>query len=603
MARNKPRKQSNKKTPTKLVDIELDFVKDAIPQKKDVGLEVVNPEMMSGTKVSVPSARLTEEKKFDHNAGFYIEIHRGNIFHYFSSALVAPSKYFERRAFEDVQSRYNDFLILANGTSVALDENVVLLEIELLAEEMNALEVVGSIAYLSSALPITRVKKIVAINEKVKKSIISDALLFNGGFIPEKLFSITSVEKSYDLKFIQAPQKVIEDISVKIKHFNHVLGLFAFLRSYTLLVADKTSTYKTLPDHFFYAMQALDSNFGSQIVPKTLIHEFYSFLFNENTPSDKQLLKWIFDRIKADDNFHDDDVKEFQKVFSSLKDENMQAEQVKTIFSSLRQSLERKSILSTIELSKSKSALPLYTFAFLRNYANLSSIEVARRDIPNVYSSLYGEYAFSLLGYFYGYASLKNNDERLLLANPAIAYFKLAEKKPAIKFQLESAFDHAIINQVYHKVFGGQVPEIENVDGKLLSDSHQTLPGDAFEIAMQSFGLIDIDYKRILVKPILRPEPQVDKASLPDLTTELSRTPERISYHSELAVLCRRLGMKAVIVNDPMTNLLQMNLTEIMQSSFYQKSELLSRLKDKRSGVSEQEVRLRLQLAIIVGEL
>ena len=603
MARSKNKRPNTNKKPEKPAEFLLVVVPEAASPSKEVELEVLNPEVMDKPTADNPSDWKIKGAAFDLSSLIYLEIHRGNIFHYFSSAMLAPASYFERRAFEDVQSRVKDYMLLANGSSVEQNDNIVLLQLELTEEEKNALDIQGSVAYLARAVPVTRICKIIAISEKVKKSIISDALVFSGGFIPEKLFSISIAERNYDIGSVKFPKAPAVNQRHKIKRFDHMLGLFAFLRNYSLLVSDKTSLYKSLPDHFVYAMQALNPKFGSQIVPQNSISDFYAFLFNENTPSDKPLLKWIFERIAVDDNFHDQDTTVFEKVFSLAGDEITQTGLASTIFESLRQGLERKSILSVIEISKSKSALPLYIFAFLRNYANLNSIEIARRDIPNVVSPLYGEYAFALLGYFYGYAVLKNTDEKITLANPAIAHFKLNERKSAIKFHLESDFDCAVIDQVYQKVFGGNLAEVANIEGKLLTDNRQTLPGDLFEVGVQSFELIDTAYMRISVKSIAQAETQPASSPQIDVRKELPRVPERIAYLSDLGMLCRRMGLAPISTLDQQTNLLLLSPAELVNKSYYKKSDMLKKLEERKSPVGLEELKTRLLLAKMSGEL
>ncbi|UZJ63201.1 hypothetical protein OKW96_11800 [Sphingobacterium sp. KU25419] len=102
--------------------------------------------------------------------------------------------------------------------------------------------------------------------------------------------------------------------------------------------------------------------------------------------------------------------------------------------------------MQAIDELKAKSGLPLYIFAFLRNYGNLNSIDVAWRDLSYVYSSSFGEYAFALLGYFYGYKNLRDTDGRLGSSEIASAFVK---GKAAVKFQLRTRFDYTVIEFVF----------------------------------------------------------------------------------------------------------------------------------------------------------
>lgn len=538
------------------------------------------------------------DASFDPTSDIFLEIHRGNIFHYFSSGAIAPARYYKHRAFLDPQSQNQYSLVLANGRFSESDLDQVLLQVDLSELEKSKLQVNGGVAYLTSVLPITRITKILVSSENNRKSIIKDALLFNGGFIPEKLVSVKKEIARVSIHSVQGLIGKELDLSSDLRRYDQMLGLFAFLRNYHLLVADKTNIYKTFPDHFILAMQSIEPKFASNILPNHSISDFYSFLFAQNTPSDKHLLKWIFERIGIDENFHNDDISEFQKVLFSVKDEENQEGYMKLILDSLKQGLERKSILPKVETFKSKAALPIYLFSFLRNYGNLNNIEVARKDIGNVFSSNYGEYAFALLGYFYGYSNLRNSDERIISANPAISFLQLNEKKHPIKFQLESSFDHAVIDLVYQKTFGRRDNPISNLEGRFNAETTFLVAGN-YTLHERAFSLIDIDYRRIEIKAEAKDNVLKEKEQKNDINSDFAQVPEQIPYLSDLGVLCRQLGLKETSPLKVRDNILNFSLTEINNNSYYLKSDLLKKLQESKRNISEEELSLRLRLTKI----
>lgn len=538
------------------------------------------------------------DARFDPSSDIFLEIHKGNIFHYFSSGAIAPAKYYKHRAFLDPQSQNQNSLVLANGRFSESDHDQVLLQVELYELEKSKLHVDGGVAYLTSVLPITRITKVLVSSENSRKSIINDALLFNGGFIPEKLVSVKKEIARVSIHSVQGLIGKELDLSSDFRRYDQMLGLFAFLRNYHLLVADRTNIYKTLPDHFILAMQSIEPKFASNILPNHSISDFYSFLFAQNTPPDKHLLKWIFERIGTDENFHNDDISEFQNVLFSVKDEENQEDYMKLILDSLKQSLERKSILSKVETFKSKATLPIYLFSFLRNYGNLNAIEVARKDIENVFSSNYGEYAFALLGYFYGYFNLRNSDERITSANPAIRFLQMNEKKHPIKFQLESSFDRTVIDLVYQKIFGGKDNPVSNLEGRFNAETTFVVAGN-YTLHERSFSLIDIEYKRIEIKVEAKNDMRKEKEHKNDVNSDFAQVPEQIPYLSDLGVLCRRLGLRETLALKVRDNILTCSLTEINNNSYYLKSDLLKKLKESKQTISEEELSLRLRLTKI----
>jgi hypothetical protein len=428
---------------TSLVNEPL-ITKDSEHKSIEIELEITNP-INSEKSIQINEDLDSQELKskdpitsfspFDFKKPLYIEIHRGNIFHYFASGLITPSKYISNRAFPDLQSIQNDALLVGNGCSNSESEDLVLLEIQISESEKNAFVVSDNFAFLFQPLPTSRIKNIYVTNESVRSTILSDSLVFDGGYIPENLIKVVLPIKLEKNKYDTSENTVLDklDYTTKVNKFDRTLGLLAFIRNYNLLLSDKTNSYKTLPNHFFYAVQAIDSSFGADIVPNNIISEFYSWLFNDNCPQDKQLLKWLFERLYVFNNFNDSDTKEFESIFNRNSNDLENEKTIRQVFFGLTKNMERKSVLETIESIKSKSALPLYLFSFLRNYANLNSIEIARRDITSVYSPQYGEYAFALLGYFIGYKNLRNSDERISNTNSILKLLGNVPAKPPIK--------------------------------------------------------------------------------------------------------------------------------------------------------------------------
>lgn len=526
---------------------------------------------------------------FDSNLPVFLEIHKGNIYHYFSTAIIAPSKYYTNRAFSDMQSFDLNQVVLANTPSLSDHEENVLLQLELEDSEIAKLLSHGLFSLMDFPVPITRVKAIYVRNNTVRDNIINDSILFNGGFIPESLLKVNfplSGQK-FDLSSVVDSRPSI-NYTKKLAKFNSILGLFAFLRNYSYLICSRTGVYKTLPDHFFLAMQAIDNEFGSDIVNNKSLSEFYSFLFDENCPDNKKLLQWIFTRINIGENFNDDDVRDFAEVYNNLRDESVPYDKIRKIFSSLTNALERKNALKAIDGLKSKSTLPLYIFAYLRNYGNLNSIEISRRDISSVYSSLLGEYAFAALGYFYGYAALKNTDERQTTDSVTIKSSSEVSTKPAIKFKMDSEFDHAVIELVFNKVFGGYLRRLSNFQGSNIEDSHRLSQELGSEISVQKYALIGITYEKITARS-LTPK----KENPYDV---LSTLPENIPYKSEFGFLCQKLGMTP---RAPSThaNVYSMNMMELLSCSTFLKSELMSSLRNPKSRINEEELESRILLA------
>jgi hypothetical protein len=573
------------------------ITKESEQKSMEIELEITNPINLEKTFKIKEDSDIQELKSkisnisfslFDFKKPLYIEIHRGNIFHYFASGLITPSKYISNRAFPDLQSIQNDALLVGNGCSNSESEDLVLLEIQISEADKNAFVVKDNFAFLFQPLPTSRIKNIFVKNQSVKSTIISDSLVFDGGYIPENLiksvFPIKLEKNKYDISENIVLDKV--DYTSKVNKFDRILGLLAFIRNYNLLLSEKTNSYKTLPNHFFYAIQAIDSSFGVEIVPNNIISEFYSWLFNDNCPQNKQLLKWLFERLYVFNNFNDSDTKEFESLFYRNSNDSDNEKFVRQVFFGLSKNMERKGVLDTIETMKSKSALPLYLFSFLRNYANLNSIEIARRDITTVYSPQFGEYAFALLGYFIGYKNLRNTDERIGNSNSIIKLLGNIPAKPPIKFQLTTEFDYLIMELVYNYSFYGKISPLN-----MSSISIENIAKEN----KSSTNLVNSEYRfreALLHGKLYQTISPSDP--LADILPLLSKLPKDIPLLSEFGWYCYKLGikMKPFSLND-----VDFTIKSILKIVGYSKDDLIFFIESNRKRIDVEELKTRINLS------
>ena len=563
----------------KSIEIELEIT-NPINNEKSIQIKEDSEKQELDSKVSTDSLL-----PFDFKKPLYIEIHRGNIFHYFASGLITPSKYISNRAFPDIQSIQNDALLVGNGCSNSESEDLVLLEIQISESEKNVFVLSYNFAFLFQPLPTSRIKNIFVKNESVKSTIISDSLVFDGGYIPEYLikgvFPISLEKNKYDISENIVLDKV--DYASKVNKFDRILGLLAFIRNYNLLLSEKTNSYKTLPNHFFYAIQAIDSKFGVEIVPNNIISEFYSWLFNNNCPQDKPLLKWLFERLSVFNNFNDSDTKEFESLFYRNSNDSDNEKFVRQVFFGLSKNMERKGVLDTIETMKSKSALPLYLFSFLRNYANLNSVEIARRDITTVYSPQFGEYAFALLGYFIGYKNLRNTDERISNTNSIIKLLGNIPAKPPIKFQLTTEFDYLIIELVYNYSFYGKISP-----SNMSSISVENIATEK----KSSVNLENSEYRfreNLLHGKLYQTVSAFDP--LAEIIPLLSKLPKDIPLLSEFGWYCYKIGikMKPFSLSD-----VDFSIKSILKIVGYSKDDLISFIESNRKRIDIEELKTRI---------
>ncbi|PXY46497.1 hypothetical protein [Flavobacterium hydrophilum] len=559
---------------------------------KEVQLEITNNIGIEKTTEIEKNFNLKAENLnnsgFDFKKPLYLEIHRGNIFHYFASGLISPSQYISNRAFPDLQSIQKDALLFSNGCSNSNSDDIVLLEIQILKTEEKFFNIVDDFAFSFMPLPISRIRNIYVKKEIIKNSIVSDSLVFDGGYIPQLLIKVNYPSKLRKNKYDIVNQNVSakEDHTSKINKFDRILGLLAFVKNYNILISEKTNSYTTISNHFFYAIQSIDSSFGCEIIQNASISEFYSWLFDDNCPSDKKLLKWLFERLDVLNNFNDNDTKEFEVIFDNNSNETEYEKIIRQVFFGLRKNIERKGVLAIIETMKSKSALPLYLFSYLRNYANLNSIEIARRDITTVFSSQFGEYAFAILGYFFGYKNLRNTDERFSNSNFIFKLLNNLPVKPPIKFQLTTEFDYKILELVYAHSFSDSdnYSNLNNLNIKNIIREKKT----GVNLNSSEYLIIEEILYGKLYQKVTPNDP------LSDLITMLTTLPNNIPLLSEFGWYCYKLGvkMKPFSLND-----IDFSISSLLKSIGYLKEDFILFIENNKKIIDTEELKVRIRLS------
>ena len=394
---------------------------------------------------------LSESTAFDASAPLYMQINANNIFRYFASALISP-RYSDSSNFADIQSINPNVITLANGFIGNVQERTVLIELELNASETGQLTIDNGVAFFEKPLPISRVKRILVSHKEITAEIISTAAVGDGGIIPEKLFSVFLPKHLlFPAPGVNVNEKNTPDQNLL---FDKILGALAYLKNYSILLAHKNSTVKTLTDHFLTAVKMLNQNYSWK-VENERVGNFYRILFGMNSV-DQPPLQWLVKRMLKAENFTDNDVFAFADLMATSQEDFFN--EARDLFNSLIKSLERKTAIREIPQLKNNEKFYLYLFAVLRQYGNINTEDksISRADLPELVFSGYGEYTFACLGFFYGYTELRNYEERLKLKDPIFDQVFVREKRLPLKFTLDTALELSLIESVYQYVFNEQ---------------------------------------------------------------------------------------------------------------------------------------------------
>lgn len=480
-----------------------------------------------------------KSKSFDFRKAIYLQLHKGNIYTIFSSAIIAPAKHIKNRAFADSQSLNENFLIFANHNISDLDDTQVLLEINFKASEENILNTVNAVAFSQQPLPISRIKKIYTASDSVKKDIVQTALTADGGIIPEQLVQASFPKELAQVEFINATTDTAKDYSSDLQRFDKILGAFSYLKNFSWLFVNKSDKLNVVPQHFFYMANAVSdfSDFKKQNNDRATL--FYRQLFGIQNEIEKPFLKWIFTRLNSDRNFTDSDTKDFGSAFlATIQNKDFQST-AKRLLNDLTDSLKRKKAIQEIWQQQESDKSFLYLFSFLRNYGNASTEDksTSRKDILEIITTdpFIGEYVFACLGYFYGYKLLRNFEEKININDKYISDFVELSRPLPLKFDLTTLFDYAIIESVYQLVFNGnpntdnfQFIESSSIKRELIRRANN-LPSEYTFTYEEILGKFNFMLKR--------------KSAIDDAIEQLNKVAEFIPVVSELGVYLLRNGV------------------------------------------------------------
>lgn len=550
-----------------------------------VGEENINVQLPSTKKQEeLLSEQQYVQKGFTFTMPVYLQVHIGNIYQIFGSAIISPAVSVNNRAFNDVQTTINTGFILSNGFIGQKDESTTLLCVNFRQEEQNDFKIQGAVAFYYKPLPISRVKSIYVSDERLKKQMIETALANDGGIIPEELiigrFPEDLKVSSYESQLNYATNT---NYDKELIRFDKILGSFAYLKNYAFLLINKTSLLTPLPDHYFFAAQALNDAPPLQIRKNERAVSFYKQLFKATNEIDNPLLNWLFKRINDNTNFSDQDVLTFGNVLVKTAKTNEFIEASKDILNALTKSLERKNTLSRIPELTDPDRFSLYLFAILRIYANLNTENksIARADLPEIITLSYGEYVFAMLGYFFGYKALRNFDEKLKIGDAVLAKYVDITKRIPIKFEMNSLLDYVIIESAYKTAFypnGGKI-ETDYIESNSIKKEYvrrpNTLPDDYTFNSNEVFGKYVYQLKR--------------KTIYEELDKYNNELPEEIAALSDLGVFCYRNGLPVYFSN---LSALINGKKPVSKFLFFKRDDILDAIKARKINASELKQRI-----------
>ena len=610
--RIKPNKEATtKKTKSeKEADKTGNLFVDHPEQKKEIPLEIRNnettvidykntnetieetPNIVEEPKVAIINSSLertslkdksnTTFEIFTIEKPIYIEVHKANLLQYLSSGIIFPSKYSSQKAFSDPQTFEPSTLLLSNGQFSKNESEYLLIEIASNAVDNSLLTKVSNYALYGGVIPISRIIKIFVATSEIKKKIMDDSSLRDGGLFPENLISVGLPNNLNQVEYEKTNNKSNIDFTEKLQQYDKILGLIAGSRNFSLLSFNQTHSFKSISDHSFYSLQAINNDFATEIVTSGNASDYYKWLFLKSCPDDRILLKWIFNRVYDNNNFTDSDTKEFENLCFKSNAFIGEERQVEIIFNSLRKSLDRKKVFPEILKLHSKNSLALYVFSFLRNYGTRQNPELARIDLSHSIPTKYSEYAFATLNFFFGYKQHRNSEDRINIEDRKLSDALKTNSKPNIKFEMNSMFDYKVLDSVFNQVFHSDIKIKENDYTNYKSIINKSFSS---KISLDGYNYFTTTLYGKHFERLIKINP------IDELLPLLSKLPNEISLFSEFGLCCYRMGIK---MNAFSFSDLFINPSSLKKMFSYSRNSLIDALKENKMDIEEIKQRIAL---------
>ena len=349
---------------------------------------------------------------------YFLTINSYNLAHYFSSALIAPSNYYNNRN-KDLQNRFDNYLLLCNSKFAG--ESNCALEIALNEKEEFPKRITENFYLFDMPLPISRVKGIYFLNEKQK--VTTEFNVTSGSaFIPQSLLFVAD-EKGIDISELDGAEAKVNpaDWLEPIIRFDQLMGGFSLMN----IARDKYQNYSS----GYFSTLGYVNNAFRRILSEQNIETKSNFVFafdNEGKFKD------FHDAIYSDINF--DVLKRFAK----------------------KDGVSIESRNGLIQIDKIPENKQTYLIAVIDSYGvnRRKKIDSFISDlVSGVFSKERSEGLAFAFGINKGYKSFRNR-------------YKTEKFEISVKFLLNSQLDYYTIESIYQNVFNNlaDIPSFSYID-------------------------------------------------------------------------------------------------------------------------------------------
>jgi hypothetical protein len=397
----------------------------------------------------------------------YLQVKAANISHYLNYGLIYPLDLEESEIYRsenrkvDIMTHFPQHIVVGNVVVGDLQEEEVL--IELYITDIKVIKIEGSeLSYLNDPMPISRIKSILFKSSKAKNTYTSSFKTFPDFFLDDSLCSIFNGNLKIvkeDFAKINLPNNDrLTDWKVKLKKFDKVMGMFAYMKNVGVFFAEKENLYQEYTPNYISALSIL--NPGVKFSPtKDIALYRYILLPNETEVTSVQrfLFRQIIFNIYNDVEFTSEvamnilnEALSFNTVFGDEKKEQLS---ILEYFNKV----ERNQIAfpDLLQVDIIKKNYPILTLLFLTRFSNKGRQHADKQAVRNNFIRHEGnlsrsivEFLTGVLGLYYGYKNMIKEDTNLKFTDTT--FQRVAEEQQSIKLRLATTFDRVTIESVFN---------------------------------------------------------------------------------------------------------------------------------------------------------
>lgn len=413
----------------------------------------------------------------------FLQLPVDNIGRYFKRGIFYPlalelDEDIKRIRQPDLLTKCPNYLVLAPGSIDYLEESEVLIELLLQPTEEVRLRPFQDVFLYSEPLPISRIKKLLFHGEKARTRFLANANTFKDYFAPAQLTEVisdivarlsqpdfeTDQYLSESNRFATGSESIAWN-NVLAK-YDRILGMFAYLRNSSVVLAAKTNAIQEYPNDALAALHLLN-----EAAPKQASERigFFNHLLRRNTPSaDNELTpsrRLFFETVAA---IYENDTPNYAWAAEHIKTigstlpigtDPVPLRNAFKIFEALTQSGQttlQEAIRSFNQFSATSDqdgglAIPFVSLVLLGRYANRERTNTDKQVALNFLRTFGFRVTelgplLAMLGLYYGYERMPRQDENSAYEFlPESPFHQLAQRYGRLHYSMDHPLDRAIV--------------------------------------------------------------------------------------------------------------------------------------------------------------